>query len=165
MKCKCLVDTSGEFEKAILDAAQGGHSHLMQYLRSMIFGPRMNEPPCLKGSILHKASQYGQVQIVHTMLDAGTRVDPLALRNHSRLALAASRGFKEIVQILLARGASPDGPKLAATTPLCEAVKGGYQRVIRTLLRHGADINAGFPSPLFIAASYGHDHIVCLLSC
>ena len=163
LKRKCLVGTSGEYEKAILDAAQGGHSHLMQYLRSKIFGQRMNEPPCLKECILHKASQYGHVQIVHTMLNAGTRVDSLALRNLSPLALAASRGFNEIVQILLARGASPDGPKLAGTTPLCEAVKGGYERVTRTLLRRGADINAGFPSPLFIAASYGHDHIVRLL--
>lgn len=164
LKPKYRVDTSGEYEKAILDAAQGGHSCLMQFLRGLVFSKK-KEPPCLKECILHKACQYGHVQMVQTMLEAGTGVESLALRNHSPLALAASRGFDEIVKILLAKGASPDGPVLLVetTTPLCEAVKGGYERVAQTLLRHGADINAGYPSPLFIAAKYGHDHVVRLL--
>lgn len=168
---KYHVDISGEYEKAILDAAQGGHSclmqTLMQSLRNMKFD-KVKESPCLQECILHKASQYGHVQIVLDMIKAGTEeseVDSLTQGCHSPLALAASRGFDEIVQILLARGANPDGLELvvAATTPLCEAVKGGYERVTRTLLDHGADINAGFPSPLFIAAKYGHDHMVRLL--
>lgn len=162
---KYHVGTSREYEQAILDAAQGGHSSLMQSLRDIIFDNR-REPPYIQEYILHTASKYGHAQIVRTMIEAGTEVDCGARRSHSPLALAASRGFDEIVQILLEKGASPDGPEspiLETTTPLCEAVKGGYERATRTLLHHGADINAGFPSPLFIAAKSGHDHLVCIL--
>lgn len=164
-----VVAKGNDYKRAILHAARGGHSSLLQALIDI---GKIKKPEELQQWILVEACHYGHEPIIQMMLDLDTNLnDVYRGEEHewvgsvakSPLRIAASHNFHNIVQLLLANGADPNkipdtymDDEYADTTPLHDAVQGGYERVAQTLLDHGADINAGkFHSPLDVAVRRG----------
>ena len=111
-------------------------------------------------SCLEIAALNGHTEVVRALIEAGARVDGLAL------CFAAEKGNREIVELLLDAGARTDIRDGYGMTPLNFAAQFGHSSITERLLSLGASPssrnNKGW-TPLHFAASGGHEGIVRLL--
>ncbi|CAG9973303.1 unnamed protein product [Clonostachys byssicola] len=85
-----------------------------------------------------KYADYGRLDMVQALLDAGSPYEREAMNSDSPLFNAARRGFNDIVQLLLARGADVNKSQHRQGTPLRGAVIGANLSTVQILLDHGA---------------------------
>lgn len=88
---------------------------------------------------LHRAAEYGRLDIVMILLANGAEVDSEDFYQNTPLFNAASQGFLDIVVLLLADGANVNITNYNGNTPLHIASNNGFLDVVIALLSNGAD--------------------------
>lgn len=126
--------------------------------RSPLTNPRKKSRRCAdeKESILIDACEYGHVDQVSLLLDAGIDVHvsyDLPLRR------ACEHGHAKVVKLLLDAGAYVN----ALECPLRHASKNGHAEVVSLLLVHGADVHVGVEEALRWSCKNGHAEVVSIL--
>lgn len=114
-----------------------------------------------------KATQYGALERVTELIEAGADVNEPDSETVTLLHWAAINNRTEIVKYLIAKGANVDaiGGELAST-PLHWAARQGHLATFSILIRAGADPSLrdseGFAC-IHLAAQFGHTGIVAYL--
>ncbi|CAH0026055.1 unnamed protein product [Clonostachys rhizophaga] len=85
-----------------------------------------------------KYADYGRLDMVRALLDAGASYEREVMNSGSPLFNAARRGFNDIVQLLLARSADVNKNQHRQGTPLRGAVLGDNLSTVHILFDHGA---------------------------
>jgi ankyrin repeat protein len=148
-----------EGNTALLQAAQGGHSGMVDYLISQ--GADVNYVGPGWETALISAARSGDVASVKRLLDAGAKADQKNEDSWSPLTVAAFEGHSEVTDLLApeSRGMLDDALQLASLQ--------GHLEVMDRLLNHGASVYArsreGEQTPLMFAAANGHVDAVKLL--
>lgn len=117
----------------------------------------------LGASPLHYAAQYGHVQTVTTLLNAGIAKDARTKIERTALHVAAQEGHIDAVNALVSFGADVDAKDMLRMTPLHWAVQRGHRMIMEILLEHGADVgilNKFEKSPMDIAYGSGYHDFV-----
>jgi ankyrin repeat protein len=131
------------------------------------------------------AARVGDIASASVLLDAGVKVEDVALDGASALAVAALSGHGAFAAFLLDKGADPNAAG-AGYTALHAAVLHGDHDLVKALVKHGANPNArltkGTPSryyskdyafnvvalagatPFWLAARYGDVEILRILA-
>ncbi|KAK9511124.1 hypothetical protein O3M35_005745 [Rhynocoris fuscipes] len=105
---------------------------------------------------IHYAAEYGHINAVKLLLNAGCKADIGDIDSVAPLHLACSRGHTAVVQTLLDTGALVNIRTTDKLTPLHYAATRGYVDIVESLVRRGANIDALDSSertPLKLAAS------------
>ena len=84
-------------------------------------------------TLLHIASENGQLPSVKYLLKIGARVNVMDDDGRTPLSLAAQRGHQQVVKLLLGRGANPRIKDKYGKTPLDWASFMGHKQVVRLL--------------------------------
>ena len=84
----------------------------------------------------------GDIQLLHSMIDAGFDVNSTNTYGTTPLMVAASYGRLEIVRALLSSGADPNRMRNDKFTALALAAFFGHEEVVRLLITHGAKPSA-----------------------
>ncbi|CAH0053534.1 unnamed protein product [Clonostachys solani] len=108
-------------------------------LASLLPEPRAT----LRGALIRRFAEYGNLNIVKNLLDNGYHVDGEAevKRTCSRgtpLYLASRYGNANVVNLLLKRGADVEKAGLNDFRPLLGAIKSGNISIVQKLLEYGA---------------------------
>ena len=120
----------------------------------------------LGASPLHYAAQYGHVETVQTLLNAGIAKDARTKIERTALHVAAQEGHTDSVTALVSSGADVDAKDMLRMTPLHWAVQRGHRDIMEILLNNGADVsivNKFEKTPIDIAYSCGYHDFVPLL--
>ena len=167
---KYPIPTSGEtYIRAVHNAARGGHPKVLRFLLRSGTAQDSTQLEHLRCYILSLACIYGSKEVATMMLDAGVNVNPPNGPAYTPLSAAIRQGHYHIVCLLLERGAQVKGfrPNLknwryrnGCEFPMQKAARLGYERIAQVLFDFGAEIDEGLPTPIEIAASYGHPHMV-----
>ncbi|MEW6733344.1 MAG: ankyrin repeat domain-containing protein [Acidobacteriota bacterium] len=88
------------------------------------------------------AAHNGQLEVIDTVLAAGSAVDEKNRYGYTALMLAAENGQSEVVARLLAAGANPNEKDKFDNTALLAAVWKRHSKIVAQLLAAGADVNA-----------------------
>ncbi|KAK3257784.1 hypothetical protein CYMTET_33140, partial [Cymbomonas tetramitiformis] len=91
---------------------------------------------------LHRAAQYGHLEVVIALIEAGASLHAHNASGRSPLHFAADCGHAEIVDVLLQAGADTEDADPVQVRPLHVAAQGGHVTAMRLLLAAGADIHA-----------------------
>ncbi|XP_063980286.1 palmitoyltransferase Hip14 isoform X1 [Diachasmimorpha longicaudata] len=149
----------------IRSACPGEDSQDEQESRRRQDPPRSTED-CSNFDIV-RATQYGALERVTELVDAGADVNQPDSETVTLLHWAAINNRKEIVKYLIAKGANVDavGGELAST-PLHWATRQGHLETFAILMRAGADPTLrdceGFAC-IHLAAQFGHTGVVAYL--
>lgn len=89
------------------------------------------------------AAQYGKIDVVKLLLDAGTNVNVKFRDNGSTAILYAARSYKDILKLLLDKGANVNHRSLNGRTALMEATDCGHEQegIVKMLIDAKADLN------------------------
>lgn len=86
------------------------------------------------------AAQFGRLDTVQALLDAGAGVDLHEKGRYTALMLAAGNGHADVVRTLLNAGANVNNvEQTRGWTALIWAAKRGHTSTVRVLLEHGAE--------------------------
>lgn len=120
----------------------------------------------LGASPLHYASQYGHVETVQALLNAGIAKDARTKIERTALHVAAQEGHIDTVNVLVSFGADVDAKDMLRMTPLHWAVQRGHRSIMEILLDGGADVtvvNKFDKTPIDIAYDSGYQEFVPFL--
>lgn len=99
-----------------------------------------------KGSstLLHVASEHGNVLLVRELAKLGAELDAPLKNGATPLFLAIQNGFTDCVKVLLEAGADVKKPTIITTgaTALHVAVQHGRMDLVEELIKHGAPVDA-----------------------
>jgi ankyrin repeat protein len=116
---------------------------------------------------LHRAAQFGDAELVASLLESGARVDAANRYGVTPLQAAAVSGNPRVAEALLAAGADPNAVLPEGETILMTAARTGSPEVLAMLLAHGADVDAREhwygESALIWAAAENHGEAIKLL--
>ena len=148
----CIQDKEA-CECAILQAARGGHPHLIELIRR---SSKVSLLPSIDNQILRQAALYGHVDVIRMALDSGANINscdralhysiPIsefydrASRSATPIALAAFRGHKQVVQFLLSQNARHLHHR-SIQSALSNAVRKEFNSLAQLILDHE---NSGF---------------------
>lgn len=149
-------------------AAKGGH---LEVIKTLLANQVDKEVKTSFGlTPLLVAAEFGHVELVQFLLDAGARIDVKTIAdNHIMNALhyAAVGGFAELVQVLINAKISVEEKTSSGLTALYFAVGAGHADIVEILLRSGADDDIKTDSGhdlLYLAAFKGKkDSVLALL--
>lgn len=144
--------------KAIAGAIREGNKQAFQkYITGNEANVRAGE---MFGSWLHVAADYGQLEIVKSLVEGGWDFNLTNEEEESSCLLLAVRGGKtDVVAYLLAKGAVIDLTK-PEYNPLFAAISGGNSEIARMLIDAGIDTTKtyrGTSGKLKDALSYAND--------
>ena len=122
-------------------AAFCGFHETVEHL-TLKYPPYVNAICGAGGTVLHLASDVGQVHVVRSLLKCGVDVDAWGYWNQSSLQFASLQGHLTTVQCLLDHGADAKFQDDNYRTPLSHAAKNGHHEIVRVLLQHDADANS-----------------------
>ncbi|XP_021302360.1 serine/threonine-protein phosphatase 6 regulatory ankyrin repeat subunit B [Sorghum bicolor] len=155
--CRFLVEEAGfhpnsvsaEGETPIFTAteADGGGAAIVSVVRYLI--ERGGDPakPDAKGCTpLHKAAEFGHVEVVRLLLSKGVPVDPIERRG-TPLHLAAVTDNHQSLKLLLDHGADPNRVVTRIFSPLLMACIGHSFKCLKLLVEAGADVNFAGADP------------------
>lgn len=150
----CEKDKSRQ--TAVIAAAVNGYADTLKMLLEQIKDVSWEE----KTSAYALAAEYGHLDAVRLLLDAGVEVNAKPPRGSTALAGAALRGRMEMVTFLLDRGGDPNETADLYGTVLGAAAAGRALPVVNLLLERGARADA---AALRAAAGAGPAAIVARL--
>ncbi len=93
-------------------------------------------------SSLHAASEAGDLEIVRSLLEVGSRVNERDTYHWTPLMYASAKEMVEVAKLLIEYGADVNARDRIGWTALQAASRNGHDNVARLLLNHGADVNA-----------------------
>ena len=161
-----FIEDKDACESAILQAARGGHPHLIKIIRR---SSKVSLLRSIDNQILRQGALYGHMDVIRMALYSGADINswwccdrasryfypncccydsaprnsvPISdcydreLSGASPLSLAAIRGHKQAVQLLLTHGAQNLSHQSAAPAALRHAVRKGFKSVAYILLDH-----------------------------
>lgn len=114
---------------------------------------------------LNQASEKGDLNAAHRLLNAGANVNGRNLHYMTPLMSAAKGGHIDVATYLISKGADVDGHNGSGSV-LMWAAFNGNAALIRLLLKQGADVNwtsKGGGTALNTAETYGHPEVVRIL--
>lgn len=161
--------TSSMLNNMLLVAAKNGDVNEVNRLLSM--GAYVDaSDPRTKESALILAIEYGQVEVVKTLLLKGADPNWRDMGNNQPLMFAAiefhDNDNKEVVEYLIAAGADPNNQNMLGNTALMGACSMGYRNKAWAILSSNCNIylrnNAG-KTALDIAAENGYWNIVTMI--
>jgi ankyrin repeat protein len=117
-------------------------------------------------TVLHKAADLGNEEIVTLLVQQGAMVNAVDERKTNPLHLAARKGHLEVVRVLILSGAEVNTTAIDRLIALDYAITSGQLEVTKMLLDNGALIERRGGdrwTPLHRAARGGHAQIVALL--
>ena len=117
-------------------------------------------------SPLQSASDFGDLEMVRTLLEYGADINAQNDAGATSLHWATTERCTEVVCVLLEQGADPNISEDDGMTPFHRAVEVGSAAIVRLLLEHGVDVDAvdkEGKTALQYARERGHDEIVTLL--
>jgi ankyrin repeat protein len=113
------------------------------------------------------AAQWGHLELVQTLLNAGADIDGKCQEEATALVRAAGNGYKEISQLLIRRGAETNESTRPSGNALQAAAGNGHKVVVQILLEEGAEVNAGNGgydgTALLAACATGNEEVARLL--
>ena len=133
----------GHYVRPLVAALAGKHFRTAEFLfrngaDPHFHGREMQSP-------LHSAAYYGDLEVVHKLIEYGADIGAEDLKGCTPLYFA-SEGVhlkdRTVLRLLLEHGAGVNARTKDGKTPLHEASKFGALEVARVLLEHGADVNA-----------------------
>ena len=131
----------GAGSTAIVGAAYGGHTSVVEYLLSR--GANMEQSDnSRRHTVLLAAASQGHENTVRFVLNAGASVDASDEDDMTALHLVAQNGWHSLVELLLAKGASASTTASSGMTPLITAASRDNAKGAELLLNAGADIEA-----------------------
>lgn len=152
-----------ELGKKLLESARNGD---VEDVMELISTGAPFTTDWLGASPLHYASQYGHVDTVETLLNAGIAKDARTKIERTALHVAAQEGHYDTVKVLVNFGADVDSKDMLRMTPLHWAVQRGHRAIMELLLENGADptgVNKFDKTPMDIAYDCGyHDFVPSL---
>ncbi|MBA2627652.1 MAG: ankyrin repeat domain-containing protein [Gemmatimonadales bacterium] len=162
----------------LMFAAAGGHTECVRLLITAGADPmrRATYGHAPRRTALEIAIEYGRLECVGALLDAGVPINGTWRVGRSALETAVRFGREDILRCLLARGADPNqrafglwGLRAFRLTPLHWAVSFRRELMIADLIAHGANplatvmTVAGPVSPIRMARRRRHTSIVEIL--
>ena len=96
-----------------------------------------------RGSLIHRAGQYGNRLAVLTLVERGIFVDEVDERGSTALMWAAQHEHAGVVSLLLDKGAAIEASNRDGWTSIIFAADKGHAEVVSLLLDRGAAIEAG----------------------
>ncbi len=150
-------------------ASLEGHLEVAKLLVSA--GARVNLPNCMQATALHAAATSGYLRVMEYLISRGADVNASDHLGTTPLMAAAGQGHLKAVQYLLKRRADVNCKTVDGYTVLHVAAWTGHLDILKKLLRDVScvvsDSNLSdkddTPSPLFLAASSGHERVVAEL--
>lgn len=125
-------------ETALIGAARGNHTELMQVLLDADADPNLAD--AVGNTPLSWAVERGHAEAIRTLLEHGAEtdfVDPAEGR--TLLHVAALGGHLPVVEVLVGNGLQVSARDAGGKTPLHYATRYGHRRVADFLLANGAD--------------------------
>jgi len=146
----CACQTTDGFEVATV---------LLEHAASLLRSTRNSNTGVTGISVLHDATEFGDLMTVRVLLKHKVDVDAETSAGITALHIAAKHGFADIVAELLLHGARMDtlasDAKGCCVRPLHCAVENNHPAVVAALLDAGDDIGVG--------RSYsGRERVTCL---
>ncbi|CAI2349114.1 unnamed protein product [Caenorhabditis sp. 36 PRJEB53466] len=125
----------------LLTAAARGNLEMCRFLADH-FPHLVASSCCGEWNALRSAACYGQLDILHLLLEKGVDVDECGHSDRTALRAAAWSGQLAAVQLLLQTGAMVDRRDSEQRTALMAAAFMGHRDVVGVILQYGADVNA-----------------------
>eukprot|EP01047_Picozoa_sp_COSAG01_P072752 COSAG01_NODE_11655_length_1886_cov_4.837717_1_plen_463_part_00 len=116
--------------------------------------------------VLCSSAQYGHVEVIRALVEAGATVDQPNKTGSTPLFMASQQGHVAAVAALLGGGVAVDQPRKGGATPLYVASQQGHVAVVEALLGGGATVDQpdkDGATPLYIASQKGHVAVVKVL--
>lgn len=125
----------------LLTAAARGNIEMCRFLADH-FPQLVTSSCCGEWNALRSAACYGQLEILHLLLEKGVDVDECGHSDRTALRAAAWSGQLAAVQLLLQTGAEVDRRDSEQRTALMAAAFMGHRDVVSVIIQYGADVNA-----------------------
>lgn len=125
----------------LLTASARGNIEMCRYLAEH-FPHLVASSCCGEWNALRSAACYGQLDILHLLLEKGVNVDECGHSDRTALRAAAWSGQLSAVQLLLQTGAMVDRRDSEQRTALMAAAFMGHREVVSVILQYGGDVNA-----------------------
>ncbi|MEX1013493.1 MAG: ankyrin repeat domain-containing protein [Waddliaceae bacterium] len=90
-------------------------------------------------TLLHRSAQFGHMEIVKALIEAGVDLNTQTNYGYTPLHLAADNGHKEVVEALIEAGAKVNTQDIKGDTPLHKAALRGNTEIVRALMLERAD--------------------------
>lgn len=131
----------GAGSTAIVGAAYGGHTSVVEYLLSR--GANMEQSDnSHRHTVLLAAASQGHESTVRVVLNAGASVDASDKDDMTALHVVVQKGWHSLTELLLAKGASASIAASSGMKPLATAASRDDVKGAELLLNAGADIEA-----------------------
>ncbi|UMM22907.1 hypothetical protein L5515_003884 [Caenorhabditis briggsae] len=124
----------------LLTAAARGNIEMCRFMADH-FPQLVSSSCCGEWNALRSAACYGQLEILHLLLEKGVDVDECGHSDRTALRAAAWSGQLAAVQLLLQTGAEVDRRDSEQRTALMAAAFMGHRDVVSVILQYGADVN------------------------
>ena len=131
----------GAGSTAIVGAAYGGHTSVVEYLLSRGANMEQNDNS-RRHTVLLAAASQGHESTVRFVLNAGANVDASDEDDMTALHLVVQNGWHSLTELLLAKSASASTTASNGMTPLITAASRDNAKGAELLLNAGADIEA-----------------------
>lgn len=125
----------------LLTAAARGNIEMCRFLADH-FPHLVASSCCGEWNALRSAACYGQLEILHLLLEKGVDVDECGHSDRTALRAAAWSGQLAAVQLLLQTGAEVDRRDSEQRTALMAAAFMCHKDVVSVIIQYGADVNA-----------------------
>ncbi|KAL2867662.1 ankyrin repeat domain-containing protein [Aspergillus lucknowensis] len=168
----CPIDECDERDGMSMLHAAARENYVKTTILLLLAGAATSLPCRVKGddgaTPLILASQYGNLEIIHLLMDHGASVTECMSQGETCLHRACTFGESKVVEVLVDYGADVNKKATLLGAPLLVAAEKGHAEILRVLLAHGAKVNpmrarySGLAA-LHYAAQGGHVECVRLL--
>ena len=147
--------------RALVNAMQAKHFDIAKLLLDR--GADIKSRGGLGETLLHMASQHGQLDLVVLLVDRGLDIEAPDNDKQTALHVAAANGHLDVVKHLVVKGGTPKQKDRLGRLPLHLACYHGHLSIVQVLVDWGAQVETTDfrgKRPLHHAAEQGHLAVV-----